>query len=107
MSETIELNEADFDVKVLQETRPVLVDFWSPSCGPCRLLVPALNALAKANADAAVVAKVNVATNTTLAAKLGIASLPTLLLFKNGQVVSRLSGVQKQSKLQELIDANL
>ncbi len=107
MSETIELNEADFDVKVLQETRPVLVDFWSPSCGPCRLLVPALNALAKANANAAVVAKVNVATNATLAAKLGIASLPTLLLFKNGQVVSRLSGFQKQSKLQELIDANL
>ncbi len=107
MSETIELNEADFDVKVLQEKRPVLIDFWSPSCGPCRLLVPTLNALATANANVAVIAKVNVITNASLAAKLGVASLPALLIFKNGQVVSRLYGVQKQSKLQELIDAYL
>lgn len=106
MSEIIELNEADFD-SVLQETRPVLVDFWSPSCGPCRLFVPVLNALAKANAETAVIAKVNVATNAELAAKYSITAVPTVLIFKDGQVVKRLSGVQKQAKLQELIDANV
>ena len=107
MSETIELNEADFDAVVLQEKRPVLVDFWSTSCGPCRLLVPMLNALAKANEEKAVVAKVNVTNNANLAVKYAVASLPTLILFKDGKPVSRLTGVQKQAKLQELIDANL
>ncbi len=107
MGETLELNESDFQVKVLEETKPVLIEFWSPSCGPCRLLVPTLNALAKANDGKAVVAKINIATNASLAAKLGIASLPTLIIFKNGQPVVRLSGVQKQAKLQELLEANV
>ena len=107
MSDVLELQESDFDAKVLQEARPVLIDFWSPSCGPCRLLAPVFAALAKANAEKAVVAKINVFEAAALSAKLGVAALPTILLFKNGEVVSRLSGVQKQAKLQELIDANL
>lgn len=107
MSDVLELQESDFDAKVLQETRPVLVDFWSPTCGPCRLLAPVMGALATANGDKAVIAKINVFEAATLGAKLGVAVLPTILLFKNGEVVARLSGVQKQAKLQELIDANL
>ncbi|MBQ9801403.1 MAG: hypothetical protein IJO40_15900 [Thermoguttaceae bacterium] len=59
MSEILELQEADFDAKVLQETRPVLVDFWSPTCGPCRALAPVVAALAQANGDSAVIAKAN------------------------------------------------
>jgi len=107
MSETVELNESDFDVKVLQEKRPVLVDFWSTTCGPCRLLSPVIAALAKANEEKAVVAKVNVTNNANLAVKFAVASLPTLILFKDGKPVTRLTGVQKQAKLQELIDANV
>lgn len=107
MSEALELSEADFEVKVLQESKPVLIDCWSPSCGPCRLLTPIVNNLAKVNEDKAVIFKLNVAANSSLAAKLGIASLPTILLYKNGQIVSRLQGVQKPAKLQELLDANV
>lgn len=107
MSETIQINESDFDAVVLKESRPVLVDFWSPTCGPCRLLAPIVDALAKTNDDKLVVAKCNVFENATLAAKLDVAVLPTIILFKNGEVVARLSGVQKQSTLQELVDANL
>ena len=106
MSEILELQEADFETKVLQETRPVLVDFWSPSCGPCRALAPVVAALAAANGDSAVIAKANAFETPNLAAKLGVASLPTILVFKNGEVVSRLSGVQKEVALQQILDAN-
>lgn len=106
MSNVQELNEAEFDEKVLQESKPVLIDCWAPSCGPCRLLSPIVNNLGKANEGKALIYKINIATNPTLAAKLGIVSLPTILIYKNGQIVSRLQGVQKQAKLQELLDAN-
>ncbi len=106
MSEILELQEADFEAKVLQETRPVLVDFWSPTCGPCRAFAPVVAALAAANGDSAVIAKANAFETPNLAAKLGVAALPTILIFKNGEVVSRLSGVQKEATLQQLLDAN-
>lgn len=106
MSDILELQEADFESKVLQETRPVLVDFWSPTCGPCRAFAPIVAALAAANGDSAVIAKANAFETPNLAAKLGVASLPTILIFKNGEVVSRLSGVQKEATLQQLLDAN-
>lgn len=107
MSEPLSVTENDFDSVVLANPKPTLVDFWGPSCGPCRMLVPVLNALAKIYDDKALIAKVDVSANQALAAKYEIAAIPALLLFKNGQVVARLAGVQKQSKLQELIDANL
>lgn len=107
MSEALELNEADYETRVANETKPVLLDFWSTSCGPCRLLAPTIAALAQANADKAVVMKVNVTENMGLAAQFGISAVPTLVLLKNGQVVERLVGVQKQATLQALIDANL
>ena len=107
MSEALELNEADYEAKVANETKPVLLDFWSTYCGPCRLLAPTIAALAQANADKAVVMKVNVTENMGLAAQFGISAVPTLVLLKNGQVVERLVGVQKQATLQALIDSNL
>ncbi len=106
MSEILELQEADFESKVLQETRPVLVDFWSPSCGPCRALAPVVAALAAANGDSAVIAKANAFETPNLAAQLGVAALPTIIVFKNGEVVSRLTGVQKEATLQQILDAN-
>ncbi|MBQ9372854.1 MAG: thioredoxin [Thermoguttaceae bacterium] len=107
MSEALEIVESNFEEAVLKETRPVLVDFWTPTCGPCRLLAPVIAALANANEGKAVVAKCDASANMNLAVQLSISAVPTIVLFKNGQIVARLAGVQKQAKLQELIDANL
>lgn len=107
MSEIIELTQDQFKTLVADETRPVLVDFWSPTCGPCRLLAPVVALLAKENEGKAVVMKCNVFENMELAASLNVSAVPTIILFKNKEIVARLTGVQKQSKLQELIDANL
>lgn len=107
MSDVLEITESNFDDAVVKETRPVLVDFWTPTCGPCRLLAPVVAALAAANEGKAVVAKCDASANVNLAVQLNISVVPSILVFKNGQTVARLSGVQKQAKLQELIDANL
>lgn len=107
MSELIELTQDQFKTLVADETRPVLVDFWSPTCGPCRLLAPVVAKLAAENEGKAVVLKCNVFENMELAASLNISAVPTIIVFKNKEVVARLTGVQKQAKLQELIDANL
>ena len=107
MNDVLEITDDNFEDAVVKETRPVLIDFWTPTCGPCRLLAPIVAALAQANAGKAVVAKCDASANVNLAVQLNISSVPTILLFKGGQVVSRLSGVQKPAKLQELIDANL
>ncbi|MGN0930755.1 MAG: thioredoxin [Thermoguttaceae bacterium] len=106
MSELHELNESDFNTTVLEEKRLVLIDFWSPTCGPCRMLAPVLETLAKENASV-VFLKCNVFENMHLAAQLNISVVPTLIFYKDGSPILRLSGVQKQSKLQEIIDANI
>ena len=106
MSELHELNESNFNAPVLEEKRLVLIDFWSPTCGPCRMLAPVLETLAKENASV-VFLKCNVFENMNLASQLNISVVPTLIFYKNGNPILRLSGVQKQSKLQEIIDANI
>ena len=107
MSELIDLTQDAFKTLVGDETRPVLVDFWSPTCGPCRLLAPVIAKLAQENEGKAVGMKCNVFDNMELAASLNVSVVPTIIVFKNKEIVARLTGVQKQSKLQELIDANL
>ncbi|MGI6400874.1 MAG: thioredoxin [Thermoguttaceae bacterium] len=107
MSKVKDLTQDQFQTLVADEKRPVLVDFWSPTCGPCRLLSPVIDKLAAENEDKAVVLKCNVFENTDLATNLNISVVPTIIVFKDNKVAARLSGVQKQSKLQELIDANL
>ena len=106
MSELHELNESNFNATFLEEKRLVLIDFWSPTCGPCRMLAPVLETLAKENASV-VFLKCNVFENMNLASQLNISVVPTLIFYKNGNPILRLSGVQKQSKLQEIIDANI
>ncbi len=102
-----ELKEADFDAEVLRAAVPVLIDFWSPACGPCRALAPAVDRVAEEFGAAAKVFKVNIFDNMDLAQRLGIDSLPALLLFKEGREAARLSGVQKQETLSTLIKENL
>ena len=98
-----ELNDSNFDT-MLQEEIPVLVDFWSPTCGPCRTLVPILDELAEDNEGDAVICKVNTAQYPELGARFSIDTLPTLLFFYKGKVVERMVGVQSKHKIQSALD---
>ncbi len=104
MSGTLkDLTTADFDTTVA--TGVTLVDFWAPWCGPCKMQTPILEKVAEAVAGKAVIAKVNVDDNRELAVKFGIRSIPALLLFKNGQVVQTLIGLQQAPALVQAIKA--
>jgi len=104
MGSVIELSEQDFDAVVLQSDVPVLVDFWSPSCGPCRLIAPLLDVLATENGDAARIVKINTYENMNLAACYGVDMLPTIMIFRNGNVVERMIGAVDKARMQEALD---
>ena len=95
----ITITNANFESEVLQSEKPVLVDFWASWCGPCRMLMPTLETLSKELAGKAVIAKINVDEQSELAAKFGVMSIPTLLVFRGGQVVESAVGVQPKGKL--------
>ncbi|ULQ59074.1 thioredoxin [Brucepastera parasyntrophica] len=99
-------NAASFD-KVINQDVPVLVDFWAPWCGPCRMLGPVLEEVEKDVAGKAIVAKVNVDEEADLASKFNIASIPTMIIFKKGQGVDRASGYMPKEKIVELIKAHI
>ena len=104
MGKLTELTEQTFDTEVLQSDRPVLVDFWAPWCGPCRMIAPVVEQLAGENAQTLKVAKVNIDDSPNIAANYGVASIPMLMIFKGGEVVDRFVGVQPKHRLQEAID---
>ncbi|MCX6935509.1 MAG: thioredoxin [Verrucomicrobia bacterium] len=88
------LNQANFDQAVLQSPIPVLVDFWAEWCGPCRMIAPLLEQIAKDHPSKVVVGKVNVDEEQALAAKYGIQSIPAFFIFKNGQIAEQFIGSQ-------------
>jgi thioredoxin 1 len=100
-----ELDDSNFDSEVLQASEPVLVDFWAPWCGPCRMIAPVVEELAGQYAGSVKFAKLNVDVAPDAAQSYGVSSIPTLMLFKNGEVVERFVGVQPKNRLQEAIDA--
>jgi thioredoxin 1 len=104
MAEVTELSESNFEAEVLKSAEPVLVDFWAPWCGPCRMIAPVVEELAEENAGLVRFGKINVDNNQQIAASYGISSIPTVMIFKGGEVVNRLIGVQPKNRLQDAID---
>jgi thioredoxin 1 len=98
MSEVINLTTGAFP-KVLAQGSPILIDFWAPWCGPCRLQGPILEEVAKGAGANAIVAKVNVDEEPSLASQFGVQSIPTILVIKEGQILNRMVGVQSAQVL--------
>ena len=100
----IEIDDKNFDAEVLQAGEPVLVDFWAPWCGPCRMIAPMIEELAEENAGSAKVGKLNIDDNPNTAQTYSVSSIPTLMVFKGGEIVGRLVGGQQKHKIQALLD---
>ena len=99
-----EISESEFDQEVVKETLPVLVDFWAPWCGPCKMLGPILEELAAENDSRLKVVKVNVDENPDLAQKYEVMGIPTMFLFKDGQVIDSFTGAMSKAALTEKIN---
>ena len=98
-SPTVAISESNFELEVTQSDKPVLVDFWAEWCGPCKMIAPILDEIAKEKAGAVKVGKVNVDENQSLSFKFNIRAIPTMLFFKNGQVRDQVTGMASKKDL--------
>lgn len=100
---SVQITQANFDDKVMQSDKPVLLDFWAPWCGPCRMVGPVIDKLAGDFEGKALVGKVNVDEETELAQRFRVMSIPTLCIMKNGEVVERVVGARSEGELTSLL----
>jgi thioredoxin 1 len=103
----LQINDSDFDEQVLKSESPVLVDFWAEWCGPCKMIAPILEEIAIEYAGKLTVAKVNIDNNPGTPQRYGVRGIPTLILFKDGEVHATKVGALAKSQLAAFIDANL
>ncbi len=104
MGKVSEVNDSTFQAEVLDASEPVLVDFWAPWCGPCRAIAPMIEELATENSGAVKIVKVNVDDSPAIAGQYQIHSIPTLMVFKDGNMVEMLQGVQPKQRVQNALD---
>lgn len=103
----LHLNDGNFKKEVLESTLPVLVDFWAPWCGPCKMIAPIIDEIAKEYSDKLKVGKVNVDESSRVASHYGIMSIPTIMFFKQGKVLEQMVGVFNKSDLKKKIEGNI
>jgi len=101
-----EFTDSNFEEEVLKSGEPVLVDFWAEWCMPCRMLAPTIEKLAKDYSGKVKVGKVDTDSNRDISVKYGISAIPTVILFKNGQVAHKFVGLRKENEFKEALDAN-
>jgi len=104
MGKALEFTDENFQREVLDSPVPVLVDFWAPWCGPCRMIGPTIEELSAENAGTFRVGKVNVDDNSKIAMAYNVSSIPTIMIFNSGRLVQQFMGVQSKVKLQQALD---